>query len=102
MIVKCNHWQDCGIRKGGCCEINEYNRPSFGVCLLACNKNTDKPSEKKANKMLGINHSRGLGDTVKKVIDKITRGKVKPCGGCKKRKELLNKLIPYEDKDNGN
>jgi len=52
--------------------------------------------------MLGINNkSRGLGDTVERIIKKVTRGKVKPCGGCKKRRELLNKMIPYEDKDNG-
>ena len=49
-----------------------------------------------------IFEDRGLGDTVKKFIDKITRGKVKPCGGCEKRRELLNKMIPYGDKDNGN
>ncbi len=43
----------------------------------------------------------GLGDTVKRVIDKVTRGKVKPCGGCKKRQDKLNKLFPYKDTDNG-
>jgi len=103
-MVKCEHWQDCGVKGGGCCAINEYERPSFGVCLLACEKNTDKPNVQKAKKMLGIkkHKSKGFGDTVKKIINKITRGKVKPCGGCEKRKELLNKLIPYEDKDNGN
>jgi len=42
---------------------------------------------------------RGLGDTVKKVINKVTRGKIKPCGGCKKRQDALNKLVPYGDKD---
>jgi len=47
------------------------------------------------------NNSRGLGDTIKKAIDKVTRGKVKQCGGCKKRQEKLNKLLPYGDKDNG-
>lgn len=46
--------------------------------------------------------STGLGDTVKKVIDKVSRGKVKQCGGCKKRQNVLNKLVPYGDKDNGN
>ena len=102
MKVKCKHWRECGVKNGGCCDVNEYVRPSFGVCLLACGKNTDKPSEKKAKKMLGIKRSRGLGDTVKKAIDKITRGKVKPCGGCEKRRKILNKMIPYGDKDNGN
>jgi hypothetical protein len=45
--------------------------------------------------------SKGLGDTVKKVINKVTRGKVKPCGGCKKRQEALNKIMPYKGADNG-
>lgn len=44
--------------------------------------------------------SKGLGDTVEKIIawtglDKIV-GK-KDCG-CKKRKEMLNKLVPYDQK----
>jgi hypothetical protein len=47
--------------------------------------------------MLGIGKSRGLGDTVKKLIDRVTNGKVKPCGGCKKRQEALNKIMPYKD-----
>ena len=44
--------------------------------------------------------SQGLGDTIKKMIDKATLGKVKPCGGCKKRQAALNKMMPYKgDKD---
>jgi len=101
-MIECKHWKKCGVNKGGCCNINEYERPSYGVCLLVCKKNTNKPKPKKAKRMLGIsNKSRGLGDTVERIIKKVTRGKVKPCGGCKKRRELLNKMIPYEDKDNG-
>jgi len=40
--------------------------------------------------------SRGLGDTVAKVIHKVSRGKIKPCGGCKKRQAKLNRLVPYK------
>ena len=89
---------DCGIRNGGCCSINEYQNPSYGVCLLSCQKNTDKPATKKAKKILGIGKSRGLGDTVKKIIGKITMGRAKQCGGCKKRQELLNRVVPYKDR----
>lgn len=40
----------------------------------------------------------GLGDVVEKVIKKVTFNKVKACGGCKKRKEFLNKLkLPYSN-----
>jgi len=37
--------------------------------------------------------SRGLGDTVAKVTRKLG---IKPCAGCKKRQELLNRLVPYK------
>ena len=43
--------------------------------------------------------SRGLGDTVKNVISKATAGKVKPCGGCQKRREALNKMMGYKKKE---
>lgn len=39
--------------------------------------------------------SRGLGDTVAKVIHRVTRGHAKPCGGCKKRQNRLNEMFPY-------
>ena len=39
--------------------------------------------------------SKGLGDTVVKIIHKVSRGKIKPCGGCRKRQRKLNKLVPY-------
>jgi len=101
-MIKCNHWRDCGVNRGGCCSIEEYDRPSWGVCLLSCNKNTHKISRDAAHDILKINKkSQGLGDTIKKIIDKATLGKVKPCGGCKKRQEALNKIMPYKGADNG-
>jgi len=36
--------------------------------------------------------SRGFGDTIAKLTSKAG---IKPCGGCKKRQELLNKMMPY-------
>lgn len=36
--------------------------------------------------------SRGLGDTIAKITSAIG---IKPCGGCKKRQESLNRLAPY-------
>jgi len=39
--------------------------------------------------------SRGLGDTVAKFIKTVTRGRVRPCRGCKKRQRVLNALVPY-------
>jgi len=49
-----------------------------------------------------LQKSQGLGDTIKKIIDKVTRGKVKPCGGCKKRQAALNKLMPYKGGNDAN
>jgi hypothetical protein len=36
--------------------------------------------------------SRGLGDTVARVLDAVGVAK---CGGCAKRQKLLNQLVPY-------
>lgn len=38
--------------------------------------------------------SYGLGDLVADGIKAATFGLVKPCGGCQKRQEALNKLLP--------
>jgi|GEM_PF-2384525 hypothetical protein len=102
-MIKCKHWKECNVTGGGCCSINEYDKPSFGVCLLACEKNTSNPQESVSFKKLEKfkNRSKGFGDTIKKVISKVTGGKLKQCGGCKKRQEALNKLMPYKDKNNG-
>lgn len=37
--------------------------------------------------------SRGLGDSIAKVTTALG---IKPCGGCKERQALLNKLVPYK------
>ena len=42
-------------------------------------------------------HDKGLGDTVSRVIKTVTRGKVEECGGCKKRKDILNRMIPFRN-----
>ena len=40
------------------------------------------------------NLARGLGDTLARVINSVTG--IKPCTGCDKRRETLNKWIPYK------
>jgi hypothetical protein len=35
---------------------------------------------------------KGVGDTVKRVVDKVG---IKECGGCAKRREILNQSLPY-------
>mgnify|MGYP006419838491 CR=1 FL=1 len=39
--------------------------------------------------------SKGLGDTVSSIINTVSRGKIKECGGCKKRKQWLNENVSY-------
>ena len=38
----------------------------------------------------------GLGDTLSRIIKTVTNGKLNECNGCEKRKEFLNKIIPYK------
>ena len=45
-----------------------------------------------------IQKPKGFGDTVHNMIHTISHGKVKPCGGCKKRQTMLNQLISYNKK----
>lgn len=40
--------------------------------------------------------SRGLGDTIAKVIHKMSGGRIEPCGSCKKRQAWFNEHIPYK------
>ena len=40
--------------------------------------------------------SKGLGDTVKKITEKMG---IRQCGACKKRQEALNRLVPYKKAD---
>ena len=51
---------------------------------------TDIPNQTQPDK------SQGLGDTVKKITDKIG---IKQCGACKKMQEKLNRLFPYKNYD---
>ena len=41
--------------------------------------------------------NRGLGDTVSSIIRSVSRGKIKECGGCNKRKKWLNEKVPYNN-----
>jgi len=41
------------------------------------------------------NIDKGIGDTISRAIKTISRGTIKECNGCIKRKETLNKILPY-------
>jgi hypothetical protein len=36
--------------------------------------------------------SKGLGDTFARALSSLG---VKPCGGCKRRQQTLNRMVPY-------
>lgn len=38
--------------------------------------------------------SRGIGDTIAKVTNAVG---IKSCGGCKKRQQALNNLVPFKN-----
>ena len=42
----------------------------------------------------GAERSRGLGDTVAKVTKLFG---IAPCGGCRKRRQMLNRVFPYRN-----
>lgn len=41
------------------------------------------------------NIDKGIGDTISRAIKTISRGTIKECNGCTKRRETLNKILPY-------
>lgn len=81
---------------------------SGGICSLGYGAESSKPTAHECSycwKRVEIrveSESVGLGDTVKKFIDKVSLRRIKQCGGCKKRQQALNKLMPYGDKIDGN
>lgn len=43
----------------------------------------------------GLPPMRGLGDAIAWGIDTVTGGRLKPCGGCKRRQKWLNEKVPF-------
>lgn len=80
MKIPCSYWKECANPIGGCCDIDAYNRPSFGVCLRVCEQ-YDGPA-------------RGRGDLLHKLAKTVTLGLVEPCNGCKKRRVNGNAKHP--------
>ena len=79
-MIDCKHWED--VDGGRCISLDMIMPSEF------CNQCFARTPIKKQKRYVG------LGDTVKKMIDKVTKGKIKPCGGCKKRQEMLNNILP--------
>lgn len=91
------HWYcpNCGIPRGG---PKGQRRPSEYPATL---RRECKPAgEVKMPKAPPKPRSRGLGDTVAKVIEVATFGLVKKKSGCgcDKRQKWLNEKFPYRDR----
>jgi len=44
-----------------------------------------------------VQRAMGLGDYVEATIKWLTNGKLRPCGGCGKRRKWLNNLFPEKE-----
>ena len=67
--------------------------PSAHECAT-CSKFQPKDQKHPENDDFNKNKaSRGVGDTIAKVTSAVG---IKPCGGCKKRQQMLNKAFPYK------
>lgn len=83
-MIKCKHFEECGIIGGGCCKIGEWLEPTYGVCLQLCEKNTHPENEENTEKILDV-----------------LREKTKGCSGCgnkkKKKKQKKGKQVAFTD-----
>ena len=83
-----------------CIELEAYTNATH--CLICersgkeYTKNHFDLRDGKIKHPVATKRSRGFGDTVAKAIHKVSRGKIKPCGGCKKRQKKLNELVSYK------
>ncbi len=68
-MIPCTHWQNCGVVGGGCCAIEKYDRPSYGVCLQACTA-YDGPlrTEEMISEVLKTAELRGYCGGVKRIV----------------------------------
>jgi hypothetical protein len=108
--MDCKHWKDCDIQGGGCCSLGLYGgQPSLGICNR-CEKKVELTISAKIKKKIDKIKGKGLGDLiesfttalgVKKAVETVSKATGTECG-CKKRKEALNKALPWKDKENEN
>ena len=75
---QCEHWQFLEYGTGVCGKgLQDDEIVTTEVCELCPEYNGP---------------DRGLGDKVANVVKKVTKGRIKPCSGCSKRRKLLNQI----------
>jgi hypothetical protein len=72
---RCHHAQVAEDNEGLVCSLDLCDDEVLVNCCVTCDSYEGR--------------DRGLGDTIKRAAEKVG---VKPCGGCQKRREALNKL----------
>lgn len=100
-MIKCKHFEECGVVGGGCCKIGEWQKPTYGVCLQLCEKNTHPEDEKNTKKILDVLRKRTkdcntCGNKKKKKKEKTTFVDVVK-GGAKLLKSELNIGVVGDD-----
>jgi len=92
-----------------CHRCDRLARPCAGACICTADGRDIVDHAQAGDCPLARYPSRGLGDTVAKVthatgihalVQTAARAVGKPCG-CAKRREALNKLLPYEQRNVG-
>ena len=97
MKIECPYWVDANIITGGYCGLRKTTI-SYGECKHCIANKLNFPQKNKI---------KGLGDVIAKVatpvarvlkmncIDPVTK-QLKPDSGCSKRKNSINKAIPFK------
>lgn len=104
MTVSRTEWTQCKRKDGTILPIHQCNRRRelWGLPPLPTPQSTNVPARTPVHKKI-----RGLGDIVdavttatgiKRVVEAVSKATGVPCG-CQKRRELLNKLVPFADAD---
>lgn len=78
--VNCRHWVDAGLDEAGTCSKGLHGG---SPAIKDCNACPDR-------------RRRGLGDVVNDAAKAVG---IPTCGGCKKRQEWLNRLVPFAGSD---
>jgi hypothetical protein len=90
--MTCTHWTNAQAKDGGRCSL-KAKTVSFGVCRL-CPENTAPGAFPPAKNIL---QKLRIGTHIAEATTAIG---IKPCGGCKRRAQILNGDKPDLDSNN--
>jgi hypothetical protein len=79
-----------------CHACDKRQRPCHGACACTVDGRDIIDHAGRHDCPLHRYRRRGLGDWLAGAIHRLSRGKVRQCGGCKARAARLNALLPFE------